>query len=469
MSCQKSLKSSQQSIPSYTSITVTGAPSENIDEAVDNEVVFEFGGPLGVTAMMIGFPPLMYYLWGCLNFYGGAIVSPLNLDLWKQIIDGAYPTWHATTIYILFALFQLFLAYAMPGPIVQGAPVPSLKGRKLDYLCNGLTSWYVSLIVSFVLHVYGWFRLTEVIDEFGRLMTAAIMTAFTLTIVVYVVTVATNKQHRMSGYLMYDLFMGAPLNPRIRHVDLKMFVEVRITWVLLFYITASAAVKQYELFGYVSAPMWFMVLAHFLYANACMKGEECIPTTWDMTYEKFGFMLIFWNLAGVPFTYCYSTLYLHISSLNNNKPLEHSPGFTVFCYALLLIGYYIWDTANSQKNRFRMIMNGTYIPRHSFPQLPWGTLENPTFIKTQHGNLLLTGGWWGIARKIHYTADLIMAFAWAFITGFETIIPFFYPIFFVIVLIHRVSRDMHRCARKYGKDWEEYCKKVPYIFIPGIY
>jgi len=116
-----------------------------------------------------------------------------------------------------------------------------------------------------------------------------------------------------------------------------------------------------------------------------------------------------------------------------------------------------------------MIMNGTYIPRHSFPQLPWGTLENPTFIKTQHGNLLLTGGWWGIARKIHYTADLIMAFAWAFITGFETIIPFFYPIFFVIVLIHRVSRDMHRCARKYGKDWEEYCKKVPYIFIPGIY
>jgi len=231
MTCQKSLKSSQQSIPSYTSITVTGAPSENIDEAVDNEVVFEFGGPLGVTAMMIGFPPLMYYLWGCLNFYGGAIVSPLNLDLWKQIIDGAYPTWHATTIYILFALFQLFLAYAMPGPIVQGAPVPSLKGRKLDYLCNGLTSWYVSLIVSFVLHVYGWFRLTEVIDEFGRLMTAAIMTAFTLTIVVYVVTVATNKQHRMSGYLMYDLFMGAPLNPRIRHVDLKMFVEVRITWV----------------------------------------------------------------------------------------------------------------------------------------------------------------------------------------------------------------------------------------------
>ena len=30
-------------------------------------------------------------------------------------------------------------------------------------------------------------------------------------------------------------------------------------------------------------------------------------------------------------------------------------------------------------------------------------------------------------------------------------------------------KDVRRCARKYGKDWEEYCEKVPYVFIPGIY
>jgi hypothetical protein len=31
------------------------------------------------------------------------------------------------------------------------------------------------------------------------------------------------------------------------------------------------------------------------------KGEECIPQTWDMFHEKWGFMVIFWNFAGVPF------------------------------------------------------------------------------------------------------------------------------------------------------------------------
>ncbi|CAG8527451.1 18918_t:CDS:2 [Dentiscutata erythropus] len=397
-------------------------------EKIDSEIVFEFGGPWGVTAMMIGFPTLMYYLWGCLQFYRGKLVSPFDIQFWNQIFKGAFPTWYATKMYVLFCLFELFLAYFMPGPIVKGAPVSSLKGKRLDYLCNGVTSWYATIVTSLILHYYGWFRLTEIIDNFGPLMSVAVVSGVVITLVIYFTTIMQGNQYRMSGYLMYDLFMGAVLNPRLGHVDLKMFAEIRIPWVLLFYISISAAIKEYELFGYVSASMAFMVLAHFLYVNACAKGEECIPTTWDMTYEKpiiFGKQLI--------------------SSL------------------------VIADTANSQKNRFRMIINGSYIPRYTFPQLPWGTLKNPTYIKTKSGNLLLTSGWWGIARKIHYTADLMMAFAWGFITGFNTVIPYFYPVFFVAVLTHRVSRDMERCAKKYGKDWEEYCKQVPYIFIPGIY
>ena len=29
------------------------------------EIEYEFGGPIGVTAMMLGFPALMYYMWIC--------------------------------------------------------------------------------------------------------------------------------------------------------------------------------------------------------------------------------------------------------------------------------------------------------------------------------------------------------------------------------------------------------------------
>lgn len=115
----------------------------------------------------------------------------------------------------------------------------------------------------------------------------------------------------MTGNFIYDVFMGAPLNPRIgKYLDLKMYFEVRIPWFILFFTSLSACFKQYETYGYVSPQLCFLLYAHWLYANACAKGEELIVPTWDMAYEKFGFMLLFWNIAGVPFTYCHCTLYL---------------------------------------------------------------------------------------------------------------------------------------------------------------
>ena len=39
----------------------------------------------------------------------------------------------------------------------------------------------------------------------------------------------------------------------------------------------------------------------------------------------------------------------------------------------------------SQKSRFKMQTQGNYQYRWTFPQLPWGTLKNPTYIQTAHG------------------------------------------------------------------------------------
>ncbi len=41
---------------------------------------YEFGGPWGVSAMMVGFPLLMYYLWICLWYYDGQLVRPTSIE-----------------------------------------------------------------------------------------------------------------------------------------------------------------------------------------------------------------------------------------------------------------------------------------------------------------------------------------------------------------------------------------------------
>ncbi|CAO3625556.1 unnamed protein product [Mucor hiemalis] len=451
-----------------------------LDEKLDNEVVYEFGGPVGVVGMMLGFPCLMYYFWVCLEYHQGKIITPASYtkdgiiqfvleEIVAKVKLGAAPTLIAAKIYLGFVFYSAVMAYIMPGPVVEGLPLPSLNGGRLKYLCNGLSSWYFTLALSAVLHVTGVFRLTSIIENFGSIMTIAIMWGFTMTTLVFVISCAMGKQHRMSGNIFYDFFMGACLNPRIGKLDLKMWAETRVPWPVLFFTSVSCALKQYELKGTISGPVAFMVLAHWLYTNACQKGEECIPTSWDIFYEKDGFMLIFWNMAGVPFTYCYSSIYLMKYELTTGETIQHSWVYTVGLFITLLFAYYIFDTGNSQKNRFRMEQNGSFVTRNAFPQLPYGHIKNPSYIKTEHGNLLLTSGWWGIVRKPHYTADLIQSLSWGLITGFGSFLPYFYFCFFVCVLTHRVSRDMERCAKKYGKDWDKYCERVPYIFVPYVF
>jgi Delta14-sterol reductase len=61
-----------------------------------------------------------------------------------------------------------------------------------------------------------------------------------------------------------------------------------------------------------------------------------------------------------------------------------------------------------------------------------------------------------------------MALSWCLCCGFDSIIPYFYAIYFGILLVHRAMRDDHACKLKYGDDWTKYKATVPHMFIPGV-
>ena len=140
----------------------------------------------------------------------------------------------------------------MPGYKQEGLPVPSLDYKTLTYNCNALASFYATLVTSAALHCTGLFRLTAIIENFGSVMTVAMLYGFFVGWLTYIIAVYTGTSIRMSGNFFYDYWMGAPLNPRIGSVDLKMWAEVRIPWVLLFLIAVSGGCQQYEKYGYVT-------------------------------------------------------------------------------------------------------------------------------------------------------------------------------------------------------------------------
>jgi protein-S-isoprenylcysteine O-methyltransferase Ste14 len=114
-------------------------------------------------------------------------------------------------------------------------------------------------------------------------------------------------------------------------------------------------------------------------------------------------------------------------------------------------------SANLQKHRFRRDPDAR----------AWG--RRPQAIETADGGRLLVSGWWGLARHVNYLGDLVMALAWCLPCRFAHPQPFFYLAYSTVLLVHRERRDCARCAARYGRDWETYCRRVPGRIVPGIY
>ena len=300
-----------------------------------------------------------------------------------------------------------------------------------------------------------------------------------------------------TGNVVYDWFIGRELNPRVRlpvfgEVDVKAFMELRpgmLGWILL---DLAFVARQYKNYGYVTDSMVLVTAAQAIYILDALWMESAILTTIDIITDGFGFMLAFGDLVWLPFTYSIQARYLSV------HPITLGISGILGVIGVQLAGYYIFRAANNEKNVFRTNPNDARVAH----------LE---YIETKSGSRLLTTGWWGRARHINYLGDWLMSWAYCLptgiagyvitrsspvphLTGHATVdgIPsgglgvstkvepgdarawgmvftYFYMLYFAILLVHRESRDEEKCKRKYGRDWERYCEKVPYRIIPYVY
>ena len=129
-------------------------------------------------------------------------------------------------------------------------------------------------------------RVAFIVEHFGEFLACAVLIGDVSTVCLYFYGLWNEaREPPRTGNVVYDFFMGTTLYPRIGIVDIKMVAEARWSWLTLAVITMSCCFKQYEETGTVSPSMATMMLAHWLYSNATVKGEHYIVGTWDMFQE----------------------------------------------------------------------------------------------------------------------------------------------------------------------------------------
>ena len=465
--------------------------SNNASEQADEEhFEYEFGGPAGALLTTLALPIVTLLLTasasaGSIAPFISNLLHPLaagspgdgmltrllnNAVLFPGCQDGFATLLKCMGGVLGWFLFQVVLERVLPCEIVQGAPLKgSPTGERLSYRINGhLAFWTTMLVVSVGWPSYvdvtlpngatksmlqfGMAPLGLLYDYHAELALATILLCVALSAYLYLRSadpILLRAEGGDSGNAAYDFFMGRELNPRWGSFDWKEFCELRpglIGWALL---NMAMVVKQQEKLGYVSGSMMLINAFQGLYVWDALYQERAILTTMDITTDGFGFMLVFGDLAWVPFTYSLQARYL----------VDHDPNFGLPMLLLVLatnaLGYCIFRGANGQKDAFRRD-----------PDAP--EVSHLKYLQTKRGTRLLTSGWWGAARKINYTGDWIMGLSWCMLCGFDSIVPYYYAIYFAILLVHRSIRDDGMCKAKYGEDWEEYKRLVPYRFVPGL-
>lgn len=388
--------------------------------------------------------------------------SPLALPL--AMLESVWTVDNnAVKIFTCWMIYQLAMVLFMPGPTTYGHP--TCAGNKLKYNVNGLNVYLCTHVLAVVLCYFGVISPTIIADNWRGLFVCANVFGLLLCIFAYIkaITFPSHAEDRkFSGSYLYDIFMGVEHNPRITdRFDFKLFFNTRpgmVAWTL---IDLSFAASQYERVGYVSKEMIAVNLIHFVYVLDLFINESWYTRTIDIQHDHFGFYLAWGDMVWLPFCYTLQAQYLSV-----RPDISISMPNFILLMTMFATGYFIFRAVNAQKDYFRNADGKCMI---------WG--KPATFIRASYQtidgkvreSLLLTSGWWGLARHFNYTGDMLICIAVCAVCGTQNFLPFFYVIFMSMLLVHRVERDHERCLAKYGDAWRLYQQQVPFKLFPYLY
>lgn len=427
---------------------------------------------LSSAAILLFTPLLALYFFISAFYFDCSLLAPLTTSPFSWGILLPPFSWTACGFIFGWLGFQILLACipdflhllfkSYRGGVLQGSVTPA--GNQLPYNINGLQAWVISHI-AFIsgTFYFEWFQPSIIFDNWGSIFIMANAIGWTLAFFVYLKAFrfpSFKNDRKFSENRLYDFYMGIELNPRVGPIDLKLFFNGRpgiVAWTL---INLSFAAAQYNLHGAVSNSMLLVNFLQALYVLYFFWKEAWYIRTIDIHHDHFGWMLAWGDSVWLPFMYTLQALFLVF------HPVELSTGYALFVLSLGLVGFWIFVSANNQKDQFRL---------NQGKMLIWGqpaeaiSCEYTTRDGKKRQSSLLTSGWWGIGRHMNYTGDLILSLAYSLACGTEYLFPYFYFVFMTILLVHRCLRDEHRCLHKYGKSWEAYCAHTPYRLIPKVF
>ncbi|KAB8203460.1 ergosterol biosynthesis ERG4/ERG24 [Aspergillus parasiticus] len=301
---------------------------------------------------------------------------------------------------------------------------------------NGL-SFIICSVISFLLAAaLGWTELSFIAKNWRDVILAANVFAWLLTGLAFVkgrMAPSYKYDTRENDSYISDIWRGIELHPRFGAAwDLKIFHNRRWTIAALAMIDISFAALQWEIHGYITCTMiCVMLLRNLLTVNLFVNEEWYLYST-DVCDEPFGFYFAWGSGVCFPTIYTLQTQYLAMNPVE--LPLIH----TISILSLGVIGFMVYYIATEQKKAVcdTKGVHDVGDEKAQFIRASYKTTDG-----VERESLLLCSGPWKHIRHPNYLGLLVLT----------------------------CTMDERNCVRKYGKDWEVYCRRVRWRLVLGLY
>eukprot|EP00179_Madagascaria_erythrocladioides_P006533 CAMPEP_0198313646 /NCGR_PEP_ID=MMETSP1450-20131203/4596_1 /TAXON_ID=753684 ORGANISM="Madagascaria erythrocladiodes, Strain CCMP3234" /NCGR_SAMPLE_ID=MMETSP1450 /ASSEMBLY_ACC=CAM_ASM_001115 /LENGTH=454 /DNA_ID=CAMNT_0044016655 /DNA_START=23 /DNA_END=1387 /DNA_ORIENTATION=- len=432
-------------------------------------------GKLVTTVLVLfGTPPVVSLVAVAYAHFDVSLVAALRslwtypggLSAWASVY-APVPTASAFALVLGWIAALAVLTLLVPGKTGYGLKTPA--GHTLPYRVNGLA---VFVLVHVLLGAAQWSGRVQIADALATpeklpaVFAAASCVGYAVALLAYIkahVAPTHSDDRKFSGSPLFDFLMGIELNPRLLggHLDLKLFFIGKVGMISWSVVNLCFAAAQYRDFGYLSLSIVVSITLQTFYIVDFFVKEDWYLRTIDIGHDHFGWYLAWGDCGWLPFIYTTAAMTL------SRHPVPLHPAAAVAILAIGGFAYVLFRLINDQKEHVR---------KHKGKCNIWGkpaqylTASYTAKDGSTGQSLLLTSGWWGLARHLNYASDLLLSLMYCIPAGFSVgIVPYIYIIFMTILLVHRAERDQQRCSGKYGASWDEYCRRVPYKIIPGIY
>ncbi|XP_073980637.1 uncharacterized protein isoform X3 [Rhodnius prolixus] len=374
--------------------------------------------------------------------------EPLKWEAILSALNGNTIGWTFVAVILTWAYLWMIISREE----IKGATSPD--GYIQSYKGNAVT-YYLITMLTYLCAQWMWPNLSSTIfDNMPNILGTLNITAFALNFYLYF---SSNEGAGLP--ILYLFYIGRQIHPKVLGVDVKQLIICRVAmiiWQVQVFAFFFAALDKRSF----DVPTLVTCLLQTVYLYKGFIYETAYYHSLDFTFDRAGYYLIWGSLVWLPCQYSYTSYFL----VNHPPVISNKNAILILIFGIISIIATLM--VDFEKANFRCIKGNTLI---------WN--KKPTYIVAKYTDntgkektsLLLTSGGWGLARHLNYSLELLSNLSWALPAHGLGITGYIFIMFLTVLLLHRIFRDESKCKAKYGKYWEEYCKKVPYRLVPYVF